>query len=942
MSLRTTKSLPALAAALVLSALSGRLGADGVAFRVKDINTEHAVPTGWICTWLAQYERRYGAVAALPGSILFLASDGGTGCELWATRGEPESTYLVRDLVLGGWPGAGFLLGVAGDLAYLDATTPEAGRQVWRSDGSAAGTIRLTDLDAGDDWSRDVGPFYTLGPFGLFFLKDRVRGVELWASDGSAAGTLRVATISPAHGLSEFDPWYEGGVVAGEHLYFTTDEGRRLWRTEGTPEGTDIVHDFGGTGGSGPHYLAEVRGLIYLSWRGELWSSDGTASGTRRVASFPAWVENLAATEDLLFFTVEGDLWALAETAEPGRLLARFQFAGRPAPLGSRVVFFADDDAHGFEPWASDGTAVGTVPLGDLMPGPYASCEDECEFVVAGELAYFKARISQGEYSLWATDGTPAGTRSLAGLIPGASPESVRALAAVDERLVVNATTLEENDELFVLDESAMRARQVTRIGRRVTGTSVARLNDLDGALVFVARQWSDWGPQDGPWRSDGTEAGTVPIEPTGFPRDFEDPVLLPGGLLVARSSCDDCGDLLWATDGVTRWEIGWFWYHCQHHVCGIRSNLRRIGDEVYFEWWNKKAGWELWSSDGTVGGTGLAIDLVPGSDSSTPGKLAGFFDATVFIANDGVHGFEPWLTDGALESTRLLADLEPGAESGGFRGVWPLEEIPGSFFFLREGDVPYPQLDHLELWFYPLSSPLALRPGAVEPVRVGPDFDEWTFLPMGVVGGRFLFVTSAANPYRRNEDFELWASDGTPEGTGLVRDIFPGPGSSQASRAVSLGDRIVFAACEPRAGCEPWVSDGTAEGTGPLGDLARGWPSSSPGSFSVIDDRVLFAACDETHGCEPWVTDGTPAGTHRLDDIAPGPASALYATPPDLGSYPEEWEPVFVRSSDLVYFTADDGSGAELWAMPAEALLAGTDKGDSAGWRPGAKGLSE
>jgi ELWxxDGT repeat protein len=34
--------------------------------------------------------------------------------------------------------------------------------------------------------------------------------------------------------------------------------------------------------------------------------------------------------------------------------------------------------------------------------------------------------------------------------------------------------------------------------------------------------------------------------------------------------------------------------------------------------------------------------------------------DRLVFMGTDGVHGFEPWVTDGTAEGTRMLADLHP------------------------------------------------------------------------------------------------------------------------------------------------------------------------------------------------------------------------------------------------------------------------------------------
>ncbi len=64
----------------------------------------------------------------------------------------------------------------------------------------------------------------------------------------------------------------------------------------------------------------------------------------------------------------------------------------------------------------------------------------------------------------------------------------------------------------------------------------------------------------------------------------------------------------------------------------------------------------------------------------------------------------------------------------------------------------------------------------------------------------------------------ELWRSDGTPEGTALVRDVLPGPGSASPSCLVEADGSLLFVADDGRHGDELWRSDGTEAGT----ELAR------------------------------------------------------------------------------------------------------------------------
>ena len=54
--------------------------------------------------------------------------------------------------------------------------------------------------------------------------------------------------------------------------------------------------------------------------------------------------------------------------------------------------------------------------------------------------------------------------------------------------------------------------------------------------------------------------------------------------------------------------------------------------------------GAELWTSDGTATGTRLVQDIAPGPSWSTPYSLTPADGALYFSANDGAHGRELWV----------------------------------------------------------------------------------------------------------------------------------------------------------------------------------------------------------------------------------------------------------------------------------------------------------
>ena len=93
----------------------------------------------------------------------------------------------------------------------------------------------------------------------------------------------------------------------------------------------------------------------------------------------------------------------------------------------------------------------------------------------------------------------------------------------------------------------------------------------------------------------------------------------------------------------------------------------------------------------------------------------------------------------------------------------------------------------------------------------------------------------------------ELWSSDGTAEGTSMVKDIWPGPGS--ASPGAFLGDFIdvrgvlYFSAEDHTHGRELWRSDGTEEGTFLVKDILPSIASASPRWLAEVNGRLFFFA---------------------------------------------------------------------------------------------------
>ncbi len=89
-----------------------------------------------------------------------------------------------------------FDLTAIGSTLFFRATDNTNGAELWKSNGTAAGTILVKDINPG---SANASP-YSLTVMGgtLFFgASDNANGAELWKSDGTTAGTLLVKDINP-------------------------------------------------------------------------------------------------------------------------------------------------------------------------------------------------------------------------------------------------------------------------------------------------------------------------------------------------------------------------------------------------------------------------------------------------------------------------------------------------------------------------------------------------------------------------------------------------------------------------------------------------------------------------------------------------------------------------------------------------------------------------
>ncbi|MCP3145240.1 ELWxxDGT repeat protein [Pyxidicoccus xibeiensis] len=227
----------------------------------------------------------------------------GTGCSEQKTpeaariedsRGETSAPLLgtpsqVKDLNPGSQPDnflhpAGFFIEL-GNTVLFAATDKVHGRELWRTDGTAAGTSLVLDLFPGPTGSDPSNAVVMNGR--VYFLAGATgNGVYqdgLWSTDGTTQGTR---LVKPLHADGTFLTQRNGALFLGTTDPARTSAGFALWRSDGTPDGTVLLHsEQVETGVVGGHSAAWVGDTLVFTSAGatqglSLWKTDGTTEGT--------------------------------------------------------------------------------------------------------------------------------------------------------------------------------------------------------------------------------------------------------------------------------------------------------------------------------------------------------------------------------------------------------------------------------------------------------------------------------------------------------------------------------------------------------------------------------------------------------------------------------------------------------------------------------------
>ena len=117
----------------------------------------------------------------------------------------------------------------------------------------------------------------------------------LWTSDGTRAATRPVASLCRKLSICDFGPYTSaflaGPDPSGQGLVvgvFESYDAKSLYRTDGTAGGTVLLHRFADQGSG---YGEAATAPLYFLDGSDLWTSDGTPSGTHLVRGLNGLVD---------------------------------------------------------------------------------------------------------------------------------------------------------------------------------------------------------------------------------------------------------------------------------------------------------------------------------------------------------------------------------------------------------------------------------------------------------------------------------------------------------------------------------------------------------------------------------------------------------------------------------------------------------------------------
>ncbi len=770
-------------------------------------------------------------MSQLENKVIFYGNDEAHGSELWVSDGTLAGTHILKDIA----PGISSSMTddsysefvILNDKAYFIVTDNTGKLNIWRTDGTEAGTELFQNI-GGNTYNNKISKLSVMGGNLYFAITTIGSSTEnkLWKTDGTIAGTTLIKSIAPYENSIVFS------IVATENkLFFITlvDIFKlQLWSTDGTTTGTIPLIVFESDNIFREPVLNVLNNKVifkgYANNKDGLWSSDGTVAGTILIKNK---IPNSSYSDGIVY--------------------------------NGKVYFWGPDSDSKYKLWSSDGTAINTkVAINSLKLPAYNSFQPSLNFV-ANNLLFLVFSDGQS-FKLWKTDGTD----SLLEVVKDKDNNKIiidfsqnMRFWATNGNLFFTYIDSAHGKELWATDGNSVNTHLLKDINQS-TNNSIPygsyRSAVLNHQLYFTAQE--SVSRRTELWTSDGAASNTLKVKDKlpnlsrEFPQFSGNAKTMIDTLnnnIVFSGTDSLAGEELWISDGTnTGTRL------VKDINIGLSSSRPaesiRLGNKLFFNANDGVHGREMWVSDGNNNGTYMLKDFYLNNNDPYLSSYNTIQSKTVlngklyFIAKDDTVDCNLWVTDGTIANTVKITERSSYSQLG--KPLFGLTTHKNKMYFIGTSST-----SALSLWSSngtiggeQLVKDIFIRNPLVDKPIVS--FKDWVFV-----------FASDNLGYQSG----LWKSDGTADGTTLLLS-----NASINNETFTVGDNNLFFSAQNVL----WKTDGTIDGTSIVKTFGNTIYDNKIQELHYINGHLYFQVVNPITGIELWQSDGTPEGTTFIVNI--------------------------------------------------------------------------
>lgn len=717
-----------------------------------------------------------------------------------------------------------------------------------------------------------------------FTADDGIRGRELWKLEKATDKISIVKDIKEGDDDS-FDSYFElGGVLPNNVMIFfpcDSPDGslvtRRLWRTDGTEEGTYKILDLP-PGIFNDNFYVNYNDEIYFTGETEsssqnLYKSDGTIEGTVELKYNGASIENvndIFLFNNSLYFTATYEefglqLWKTNGTNESVELVTQIGNSNTTGLtsfnefliFNNHIYFYANDGVNGNELWKSNGELNSEELVKDIYSGSNSwgdpnNSNSGFKGIVKDGYFLFSATDDNAPQTLFRSDGTEEGTFKVATInISNKKPIIYdyynSNFISYGNLTIFNASKQNSGDVLWVTDGTAFGTNFLMDF---YPGNNVSNISDFALANNFIYLLADEsFNSGNKLWRTDGTIEGTIKVA------DFK---------INSNIKQSTNGNFYFSMfDDFNGFEINKF--NPLNESFTLTQNVNKLGSTLpqNFTDFNEKLLFtsnnrNLYLSNGIFENTAKLNSEELGLNSFD--FISKIIDNNIFFNGYTENaGSQLYKYNESLTNVELVKQFEGGNSNS----IYAMESIDQILFF----NVHHNGTGSADkgLWISDGT------PNGTTIINGTDDYASFNFVPLNY-NNTLYFSGRFPNPHT------IYKTDDTSSGTNQALS-FPGNyyhGIERPTILEKFKDGFLIANYESSGNnyirSNLYFSKGLQSNTIKLKDVqGKIYDNSYPTAYgAVFDEKFIFfeRKQESPYGIHLYVTDGTPAGTTNLNNV--------------------------------------------------------------------------